>query len=318
MNASPDLPPEHDARWERELLRRFSFEVLKEQRRARRWGIFFKCLAALYLLGLLGLSLESSQGPSHLGKDRVTALVDVQGVIAEGAPASADNVIKGLRAAFEDEATVGVIVRINSPGGSPVQAGYINDEIKRLRAKYPKKKLFAVIQDICASGGYYVAAAAEEIHADKASLVGSIGVRMDSFGFVEALDRLGIERRLLTAGEHKGFLDPFLPLKEEEVAHVSGLLAEIHAQFMATVKEGRGKRLKDDPRLFSGFVWTGARAVELGLVDGLASAGAVARERFKAEDIVDFTPREGVVDALARRFGTATLRGVREWAQTPW
>jgi protease-4 len=248
----------------------------------------------------------------------VTGLVDVKGIIAEGAPASADNVIEGLRAAFEDEATVGIIVRINSPGGSPVQAGYINDEIKRLRAKYPDKKLFAVIQDICASGGYYVAAAAEEIHADKASLVGSIGVRMDSFGFVEALDKLGVERRLLTAGEHKGFLDPFLPLREQEVQHVSGLLGEIHAQFIETVKAGRGKRLQDDPRLFSGYVWTGARAVELGLVDGLASAGKLARERFEAEDIVDFTPRENVVDALARRFGTATLQQVREWAQTPW
>ena len=318
MNTPPDSPPETDARWERELLRRFSFEVLREQRRTRRWGIFFKLLVFAYVLGVLGLSWETSRGPSHLGKDRVTGLVDVKGVIAEGAPASADNVIEGLRAAFEDEATVGIIVRINSPGGSPVQAGYINDEIKRLRGKYPDKKLFAVIQDICASGGYYVAAAAEEIHADKASLVGSIGVRMDSFGFVEALEKLGVERRLLTAGEHKGFLDPFLPLQEEEVQHVSGLLAEIHTQFMETVKAGRGQRLKDDPRLFSGYVWTGARAVELGLVDGLASAGTLARERFEAEDIVDFTPREGVVDALARRFGTVALQQIRHWTQTPW
>lgn len=319
MSQPSDFPPESDSRWERDLLRRFAFEALREQRRARRWGVFFKSLAFGYLFILIGLSWHSSSGHApRLGDDKVTGLVDVKGIIADGTPASAEHIIAGLRAAFEDKATAGVILRINSPGGSPVQAGVISDEIERLRQKYPKKKLYAVIQDVCASGGYYLAAAAEEIYADKASLVGSIGVRMDSFGFVEALDKLGVERRLLTAGEHKGFLDPFLPLKPEEVAHVSELLAGIHAQFVARVKAGRGARLKDDPALFSGYVWTGERALQLGLIDGLASAGSLARDRFKAEEIVDFTPREGVVDELARRLGTASLQALRGSFQGFW
>lgn len=238
-----------------------------------------------------------------LGKH--TALVEVEGVIADDSNASADNVITGLRAAFKDKNTQGVILRINSPGGSPVQAGYINDEIVRLREQYPDVPLYAVITDICASGGYYVAAAADKIYADKASIVGSIGVLMDGFGFVGAMERLGVERRLLTAGEHKGFLDPFSPARQEDIAHVQGMLKEIHQQFIATVQKGRGARLKESDDLYSGLMWTGEQSLEMGLVDALGSSSHVAREVIGAENIVDFTPHANYLDRFAERIGMA-------------
>ncbi|MBM4228093.1 MAG: S49 family peptidase [Gammaproteobacteria bacterium] len=304
--------PGNETQWERDLLQRFAFEALREQRRARRWGIFFRLLAFGYVLAFLAAAWQSTPARSGLGGGKVTGLVDIQGVIAPGAAADADRIITGLRAAFEDSATRGVIVRINSPGGSPVQAGYINDEINRLKNKYPKKKLYAVVQDICASGGYYIAVAADEIYADKGSLVGSIGVRMDSFGLVDAISKLGVERRLITAGEHKGFLDPFLPLDAQETAHARSLLGDIHDQFTNTVKRGRGARLKDNPEIFSGLIWTGERALELGLVDALGSSGFVAREIIKAEEIVDFTPKEGLVEELSRHLGTASLEAAQK------
>ncbi len=316
-SSTPQPPPDR-ASWERDVMQRFVFESLREQRRARRWGIFFKLAFGAYLLVLLLMSLPTGEMASFFGAGRVTAVVNVDGLIADGLPASADNVIAGLRAAFEHAATQGVIVRINSPGGSPVQAGYINDEIYRLKAKYPDTPVYAVIRDICASGGYYIAAAADEIYADKASIVGSIGVRMDGFGFVEALDKLGIERRLLTAGEHKGFLDPFSPLNDTEVAHVSGLLGEIHQQFVNTVKKGRKDRLKPTPELYSGLVWTGEKSLEIGLVDALGSSGYVAREIIGAEDMVDFTPHQGVLDQLARRLGTEVSAALRAGFSPGW
>ncbi len=304
--------------WEQALVKRFAFEALREQRSARRWGIFFKLLAFAYVVALLALSLPKLSSTATFGSGKITALVDVQGIIAQAGPSSADNIITGLRAAFENAATAGVIVRLNTPGGSPVQAGYINDEIYRLKAKYPTKKLYAVIQDICASGGYYIAVAADEIYADKGSIVGSIGVRMDGFGFVDAMQKLGVERRLLTAGEHKGFLDPFLPVDQQEVAHVTGLLNEIHQQFINTVKKGRGKRLKADGQVFSGLVWTGEKALEMGLVDALGSSGLVARDIIKAEEIVDFTPHEGVLDQVARRFGAQVSLALRGLFTASW
>ncbi len=313
QNDPASRPATPGSTWDAELARSFALEALREQRAARRWGIFFKLLAFAYVAAFLALSLPRTWMSGKLSTDKVTALIDVQGIIAEDAPASADNLVTGLRAAFEDEQTAGIIVRINSPGGSPVQAGYVNDEIYRLKAEYPNKKVYAVIQDICASGGYYIAAAADEIYADKGSIVGSIGVRMDSFGFVDALQKLGVERRLLTAGEHKGFLDPFLPLDSKEVSHVTGLLGEIHEQFIAIVKRGRGDRLKPEPDMFSGLVWTGERAKALGLVDGLGSAGYVAREIIKAEEIVDFTPQEDVLSQVSRRFGASLRLALREW-----
>jgi len=307
-----------EADWERRLLKRFAYDVLREQRAARRWGIFFKLVLLAYVIGLAVFSLRGADPGAFMTADRITALVDVQGLIAAEMPAGADSVVTGLRAAFKDERTKGVIIRINSPGGSPVQSGYINDEIHRLRKKHPDIPVYAVIQDICASGGYYVAVAANEIYADKASIVGSIGVRMDGFGFVEALDKLGVERRLLTAGEHKGFLDPFSPLKQDEVAHVSGLLAEIHQQFINTVKRGRGDRLKADADLFNGYVWSGERGLELGLVDALGSASFVAREIVGAEDIVDFTPKQHVLEQLGRRFGARLAALLRENFALGW
>jgi protease IV len=283
----------------------FAREALREQRLARRWNAFFKALFFLYLLAILVLSMPNLSRGSWLSGEKFTALVDLQGVISSDSRASADAIITGLRAAFEDSNTAGVILRINSPGGSPVQSGYINDEIRRLRDKYPDIPLYAVLQDICASGGYYVAAAADEIYADKSTIVGSIGVRMDSFGFVESMDKLGIERRLLTAGEHKGFLDPFLPLKDDDVHHINSVLGEIHEQFINTVRAGRGDRLVESDELFSGYVWTGERGLALGLVDALGSSSFVAREIIGAEEIVNFTPRQDLLDQFARKVGAS-------------
>jgi protease-4 len=297
--------------WERETLIKLASAGLTEQRRARRWGIFFKLIGFVYfsvlLLILFGLSADLEQ-PALGG--RHTALVELEGVIAADTPASAQNIMAGLRAAFEDQSTAGVIVRINSPGGSPVQAGYINEEIYRLRKKYPDIPVHAVISDVCASGGLYVAVAADQIYANKASIVGSIGVRIDSFGFVEAIDKLGIERRLYTAGEHKALLDPFLPQEPAERAHIESLLEEIHQQFISVVKRGRGDRLTDNKALFSGLLWSGEGAMKLGLVDGLGSEGYVAREVIGAQQVVDFTPREDYLQWFAERLGSAFARGV--------
>ncbi len=281
----------------------FAFEALREQRRSRRWNNFFKGLFFLYLLAIMVLSAPTLMSGGFFGADKITALVDLQGVISSDSEASADTIVTGLRAAFEHDKTAGVIIRINSPGGSPVQSGYINDEIYRLKEKYPDIPIYAVIQDIGASGGYYVAAAADKIYADKSSIVGSIGVRMDGFGFVESMGKLGIERRLLTAGDHKGFLDPFLPLKSDDVVHIRGVLDEIHQQFIHTVLKGRRDRIVESAELFSGYVWTGERSLELGLVDALGSASYVAREVIGAEDIVDFTPRLNPLEQFARRLG---------------
>jgi len=266
-------------------------------------------------LTLVGPYLLSLTSQGRMGKH--TALVDLSGVIAANADASADRIVTGLRAAFEDDKTVGVILRINSPGGSPVQSGYINDEIQRLRAEYPDIPFYAVVMDICASGGYYVAAAADRIYADKASVVGSIGVRFDGFGFVDAIDRLGIERRLMTAGEHKALLDPFLPEGEAEKVHMQRLLDAIHQQFIDVVKQGRGDRLADNPEIFSGLVWTGDQALELGLVDELGSAGYVAREVIGQANIVDFTPRKSVFDRFLTNLGASVAKGAVEAVTEP-
>ena len=290
--------------WEREAIVKLANSALDEQKKTRRWGIFFKFLMFMYLLTILWLYMpkdliSGGTGGSH------TALVELSGVIGPNTEASADRVITALRRAFEDESTKGVILRINSPGGSPVQSGYINDEINRLRAAHPKIPLYAVITDICASGGYYVAAAADKIYADKASLVGSIGVLMNGFGFTDLMEKVGVERRLITAGDHKGFLDPFTPINDDEMKHVRSMLSDIHNQFIDTVKEGRGDRLKSEKDTFSGLIWTGEKSVEMGLVDGLGSSSYVAREIIGAEDIVDFTAHEPYFEKLAKRFGAS-------------
>jgi len=298
-----------DETWARGVLEKLVQSTLKEQRSARRWGIFFKLAFLGYLLLILytywpGQFVDESLAGRH------TALIDIEGVIADDRDASADYIIDSLREAFENKNAAAIVLRINSPGGSPVQAGYINDEIARLRGKHPDKKVYAVITDICASGGYYIAAGADEIYADKASIVGSIGVLMDGFGFVNTLDKLGVERRLITAGDHKGFLDPFSPLKPDDEQHIRSMLAEIHQQFIDTVKKGRGDRLKDDPSLFSGLVWTGEDSLKLGLIDGLGSTSYVAREVIGAEDIVDYTYQPPYFQRFAERIGAAAAEGL--------
>lgn len=298
--------------WARDSLARLAEAGLLEQRRTRRWGILFKSLVLLYLFLVLfvALSAGSLTGQQTTGTvGEHTALVDVTGVIAADSDASADRVATGLRDAFENPDTKGVLIRINSPGGSPVQAGMIHDEILRLREQYPDTPVYAVTTDICASGGYYVAAAADRVFANRASMVGSIGVRLDSFGFVDAMDKLGVERRLITAGENKALLDPFLPEEPEQVAHIQAMVDEIHQQFIDAVKQGRGDRLADDPGLFSGLIWTGEGAVEKGLVDELRTPGEVARDVIGAEEIVDYTPRKDFWQRLSERLGT-TIGGM--------
>src|SRR5512134_232486 len=296
-------------RWERDLLERLAFAALTEQRRARRWGIFFKLFFAAYLVLILVLAQSDSWSGKALTTSH-TALVDIEGVISADSLANADNVISGLRAAFENKSAQGVVLRANSPGGSPVQAGYINDEIRRLRTKYPKVPLYAVIGDMCASGCYYVVAAADKIYADKASIVGSIGVLMNGFGFVDTMKKVGVERRLMTAGEHKGFLDPFGPVKPAEAKHAQQMLDEIHRQFIETIRQGRGAALKETRDMFSGLFWTGEEAIKMGLVDSLGGASYVAREVIGAEEIVDYTYRENVFDRFARRLGTAMAQTI--------
>jgi protease IV len=296
--------------WERRVLERLATDGLREQRRARRWGIFFKLLAFGFLFVVLFAALGAWTSSERLCLDKCTAMVEIQGEIDAASRASADNVIAGLQAAFKNKGTQGVVLKINSPGGSPVQAGEINDEIRRLRAKYPDTPIYAVVEEVCASGAYYVAVAADKIYVDKASLVGSIGVIMDGFGFVGALDKLGIERRALTAGDNKTFLDPFLPLTAKQKEYAQQMLADIHQQFIAVVRSGRGSRIKDSPELFSGLLWNGRRSIELGLTDALGSVRSVARDVVKAEDVVDFTVQENVAERVARKFGAAMGRSV--------
>jgi len=316
-----------DQKWERDVLEKLVLSSVQEQRRARRWGIFFKLLTFLYITVVLFFSLggmdkvESKLGGKGAGiggGDKHTALVDMQGVISAGSPASADTLIPSLQEAFKDEHTKGVVLRINSPGGSPVQAGQINDEIRRLRAKYPHIPLYVAVEDICASGGYYVAVAADKIYVDKASLVGSIGVLMDGFGFTGLMDKLGVERRLVTAGTNKGFMDPFSATNPVQTEYAKQMLADIHQQFISVVKKGRGARLKETPDTFSGLIWNGQKGVEMGLVDGFGSVESIARDVIKAEEIVDFTVHEGFADKLAKRFGAAAASALGFSAQQGW
>jgi protease-4 len=291
--------------WERATIEKVLMATVVEQRRARRWRIFFRFAGLAVALLFLGVALGLIRPPQTTTVGRHTAVVEIEGVLEPGGESDAESVMASLRAAFKDAATAGVVLRINSPGGSPVQAGLIADEIRRLRGLHPNVPLYAVVEEICASGGYYVAAAADRIYVDRASLVGSIGVLLDGFGFTEAMGKLGVERRLLTAGENKGFLDPFSPLSEAQREHATKMLAIIHQQFIDTVKKGRGERLKDSPDLYSGLVWTGATSVELGLADGLGSVRSVARDVVKAEDLVDFTRRPNIAERLAKRAGIA-------------
>jgi protease IV len=295
---------------EQDIVNRIAWEAIAEQRRARRWGIFFKLFFVIYLVFFTLIYLPVDWSSSAMVGAKHSALVDIEGIIATDFDANADYIVGGLRAAFENKNTAGVILRINSPGGSPVQAGYVYDEIQRLKNLYPDIPLYAVITDICASGGYYIAAAADKIYANKASVVGSIGVVMSGFGFVDAIDKLGIERRLLHAGENKGFLDPFSPLRSDEVEHIEGVLDQVYQQFIDVVKKGRGDRLKTDDKIFSGLIWTGEQSLELGLVDALGSAGYVAREVIGAEEIVDYTLHDTYFDRFAKKIGASIVNSL--------
>jgi protease-4 len=306
-------PAGGDGNWERELITRLAGAALAEQRRARRWGIFFKLLFFAYLTFFL-VALIDWDGAGMGGGKKHTAMVDLTGIIAPGNDASAEKINASLQAAFKDKYTQGVILRINSPGGSPVQAQTIYDEMRRLRKKYPEIPLYVVVEDICASGGYFVAAGADRIYVSKSSIVGSIGVLMNGFGFTGLMDKLGVERRLLTAGEHKGMLDPFSPLSEGDKAYAQQLLEDVHQQFIAVVREGRGKRLKETPDMFSGLFWTGDKSVQLGLADGYGTLESVARDVIKAEDIVDYTQKESIAEKVAKRFGTAAASALVESA----
>ena len=303
------MPENNDSQWEHKIIEKLALDALAEQRTRRRWGIFFKLLGFAYLTVVLVLAVDWGGGEHRGDGGRHTATVQLTGVIHAKGDGSAEHVVSALQAAFEDKGTAGIILRINSPGGSPVQAGIINDEMRRLRAKYPSIPLYAVVEDICASGGYYVAAAADKIFVDKASIIGSIGVLMDGFGFTGAMDKLGVERRLLTAGQNKGFLDPFSPQNAEHKAHAQEMLDEIHKQFIEVVRQGRGKRLKETPDMFSGLMWTGAKSIELGLADDYGSVDSVARDVIKAEAVRDYTVKENFAERMAKQFGAEMAEG---------
>jgi protease-4 len=301
--------------WERGVIERLAGEGLREMRRTRRWGIVFKLLTLVLLFSILLVAIGTFSESSRSCLDKCTAVVEMRGEIDPDGPVNAANVIAGLQAAFKSKGTQGVVLRINSPGGSPVQAGMINDEIRRLRSTYPGTPVYAVVEEMCASGAYYVAVAADKIYVDKASLIGSIGVIIDGFGFVGTMDKLGVERRAIIAGENKSFLDPFSPLTAAQRDYAQKMIDEIHQQFIAVVKAGRGTRLKESPELFSGLVWNGARGIDLGLADALGSVDYVAREVIKAEDVVDFTVKENLTERLSRKFGAGLASGVLAAAQ---
>ncbi len=303
-----------------EALKQVALASIQEQRSSRRWGIFFK-LAAFLLLLLLILALISSVFSKNVkltSAKEYTAVVDINGIILQGASASADNIIPALQDAFKDEKAKGIILRCNSPGGSPVQSSYIYDEIRRLKSLHKDKKIIAVAADLCASGGYFIISAADEIYANKSSLVGSIGVRMTGFGVVEAMKKIGIESRELTAGKHKAIMDPFSPRKPEEEAFIKKLLATTHTHFIDAVKAGRGERLKDDPDIFSGLFWTGEGAKELGLIDGFGSDAYVAREIIKAPVMINFSPKQGFFDKLSKKVSTNIKAWLFESKNNPY
>ena len=313
-STSVNKDPTSSPGWERATLEKLAFASLKEQRATRRWKTFVRLAWLAFFVALAWLAFLRAQ-PSTAKTTAHTAVVEIKGEIASGADASAEFVVAAMKSAFEDEGAKGVVLLINSPGGSPVQAGIINDEIKRMKAKY-KKPIYAVVEESCASAAYYIAAATDKIYVDKASLVGSIGVLMDGFGFTGTMEKLGVERRLLTSGENKGFLDPFSPMNDAQKAHAQQMLDQIHAQFIDVVKKGRGDRLKaDTPGLFSGLFWTGQQAVDLGLADQVGNVDYVARDVIKAEDTIDYTRRDNVAERLAKKFGAAfadtTVRSMR-------
>lgn len=294
--------------WERQTLEKLAFSLLEEQRLARRWKLFWRFVWLGVFCVVVWMAFSKTPSASAPATPH-TAMIEIRGEIGAGIDANAVNILDALRSAFEDQGAQAVVLVIDSPGGSPVQAGMVNDEILRLKSLH-KKPVYAVVEDTCASAAYYIATAADEIYVDKASIVGSIGVLMDGFGFTGLMDKLGIERRLLTAGQNKGFLDPFSPQSPAQKTYALGMLTQIHQQFIAVVREGRGARLKETPETFSGLFWSGQQAVEMGLADGFGTIDSVARDLIQAEDIVDYTRRENVAERLVKRFGAAVGEGM--------
>ena len=297
----------HPSQWDG-VAEQFARDMLRDRRADRRWRNFFR-LSWLLLVMAIAYAIFAARNHANAPTGPHTALIEIRGEIAAGAEASAENLIPGIKTAFEDASAKAIVLRINSPGGSPVQAGIINDEIRRLKALHKDKKVYAVVEETCASGAYYIAVAADEIYADKASIVGSIGVLMDSFGATGLMEKLGVERRLLTAGENKGIGDPFSPLPDKQRAFIQTMLAQIHQQFITVVKTGRGTRLKETPEMFSGLFWNGEQALGMGLVDHLGNLDYVAREVIKAEEVIDYTPKENVAERLAKKFGASIGSG---------
>ena len=300
--------------WEREALEKIALSALGEQRIARRWGIFFKSITFFYLFVLLFLAFGAMHTKSSSGSH--TALIEINGVIGEKDEVNAKDFFESIQRAYESRGTKGIVLKINSPGGSPVQAGMINDEIKRQKKLHPHIPVYAVVEDICASGGYYIAVAADEIFVDKASIVGSIGVLMDGFGFTDTMKKVGVERRVMTAGSNKAILDPFSPINPKQQVFVQDMLNEVHQQFIKVVKDGRGSRLKESPEIFTGLFWNGEAAVRLGLADGFGNYDYVAREIIKSEEVVDFTTYEGFADRFARKFGASFGSSINESLRT--
>jgi protease-4 len=310
-------PSARAAGWDSSL-EQLARDMLRERRAERRWRIFFRLAWLLLVLVVVSLLFSSPGGPAAKNAPH-TALIEVRGEIAADADASAENLVAALKSAFEDEGARAVVLRVNSPGGSPVQAGIVYDEIRRLKALH-NKPVYAVVEEMCASAAYYIAVSADQIYVDKASLVGSIGVLMDGFGFTGTMEKLGVERRLLTAGENKGMLDPFSPQNERHSAYARSMIDQIHKQFIAVVKQGRGQRLKENGDTFSGLFWNGEEAIKLGLADKTGNLDYVAREVIKAEDIIDYTPHENIAERLAKKFGASVgagaVRALREMAPT--
>jgi protease IV len=303
------MAEQENSNWQQQTIEKLVLSSVKEQQAARRWSNFFKILIFIYLFTVLAYALGWFGGAKAAAGPH-TALIDINGVIEPGGDVNADSVMTSLSDAYDSKGTRGIILRINSPGGSPVQAGIINDEIRRQKALHPKIPVYAVVEDICASGGYYIAAAADKIYVDKASIIGSIGVLMDGYGFTEVMKKVGVERRLMTAGENKAMLDPFSPVNPKHQAYAQAMLNEIHEQFKEVVRQGRGSRLKESPEVFSGLFWSGEQGIKLGLADALGSADYVAREVIKQEDIVDYTYQETVVDRFAKKLGASMAKSI--------
>jgi protease IV len=302
-----ELKPQ-ESNWQQQTIEKLALSGLEEQKKARRWGVLFKSLTFLYLFIMLFIALDWFG--DKVGTGAHTALIDINGVIEAGGEVNADSVMTSLSDAYKSIGTKGIILRINSPGGSPVQAGIINDEIRRQKKLHPKIPVYAVVEDICASGGYYIAVAADKIYVDKASIIGSIGVLMDGYGFTEVMKKVGVERRLLTAGENKAMLDPFSEVNPKHKALAQTMLNEIHEQFKAVVRQGRGARLHETPEVFSGLFWSGEQGIKLGLADALGSADYVARDVIKQEEIIDYTYHDTVVDRFAKKLGASMAKSI--------